>query len=148
MIDLSRHRFDALAHDDECVLYRARREEEGSQVLVLAPAVQYPRPDVLKRLEHEYSLREELDREWAVRPLALNGHEGQVMLVLEDPSSAAASLDRYLTPAGICQGGSGAGEQPMELGRFLRLAINLAAGLDKLHRRGLIHKDIKPAHIL
>src|SRR5271165_6940763 len=148
MIDLSRHRFDVLAHDDECVLYRARREEVGSQVLVLAPAVQYPRPDVLKRLEHEYSLREELDREWAVRPLALNRREGQVTLVLEDPSPAAASLDRCLRPAGICQGGSDAGEQPMELGHFLRLAVNLAAGLGKLHRRGLIHKDIKPVHIL
>ena len=148
MIDLSRDRLDALAHDDECVLYRAQREEDGSQVLLLAPAVQYPRPEVLKRLEHEYSLREELDREWAVRPLALNGREGQVMLVLEDPSPAATSLDRCLRPAGICQGGSDAGEQPMELGRFLRLAVNLAAGLGKLHRRGLIHKDIKPVHIL
>src|SRR5208337_3444995 len=111
MIDLSRHRFDVLAHDDECVLYRARREEDGSQVLVLAPAVQYPRPDVLKRLEHEYSLRGELYREWAVRPLALNRREGQVMLVLEDPSSAAAVLDRCLRPASR----SDAGGPPMEL---------------------------------
>src|ERR1700720_4799083 len=123
MIDLSTHRFDELAHDDECVLYRARREKDGSEVLVLAPAVQYPRSDVLKRLEHEYSLREELDREWAVRPLALNRREGQVMLVLEDPSSAAASLDPCLRPADTRQGGSDAGEQPMELGRFLRLAV-------------------------
>jgi hypothetical protein len=44
MIDLSRHRFDALGHDGECVLYRAPREEDGSRVLVLAPAVQYPGP--------------------------------------------------------------------------------------------------------
>jgi hypothetical protein len=29
---------------------------------------------------------------------------------------------------------SNEGGQPIELGRFLRLAINLAAGLDKLHR--------------
>jgi serine/threonine protein kinase len=36
----------------------------------------------------------------------------------------------------------------MELGRFLRLAVKLAGGLGKLHRRGLIHKDIKPVHIL
>jgi len=34
------------------------------------------------------------------------------------------------------------------LGRFLRLAVNLAAALGKLHQRGLIHKDIKPANIL
>src|SRR5271166_6569222 len=38
--------------------------------------------------------------------------------------------------------------QPMELTRFLRLAIGLAAGLSKLHGRGFIHKDIKPANIL
>ena len=44
MIDLSTDRLDALAHDDECVLYRARREEDGSEVLVLATAVQYPGP--------------------------------------------------------------------------------------------------------
>jgi PAS domain S-box-containing protein len=144
VIELSRQ----LAHDDECVLYRARGEEDGSQVLVLVPAAQHPSPDILKRLEHEYSLREELDREWALRPLALNRRDGEEMLVLEDPSSAAVGLDQYLGSAGIGQSETDAGAQPMELGRFLRLAINLAAGLDKLHRRDLMHKDIKPAHIL
>src|SRR5258708_19391889 len=56
-----------------------------------------------------------------------------MVLVLEDPGGEL--LDRLLG-------------QPMELGRFLRLAINLAAALGKLHQRGLIHKDIKPANIL
>jgi serine/threonine protein kinase len=36
----------------------------------------------------------------------------------------------------------------MELSRFLWFAVGLAATLGKLHQRGLIHKDIKPANIL
>ena len=37
---------------------------------------------------------------------------------------------------------------PMEIGSFLRLAIGVAAALGKLHQRGVVHKDIKPVHIL
>ena len=38
--------------------------------------------------------------------------------------------------------------QPWEITSFLRVAIGLAAALGRLHERGLIHKDVKPAHIL
>ena len=38
--------------------------------------------------------------------------------------------------------------RPMEVEHFLRLAVGVAATLGKVHRRGLIHKDIKPANIL
>jgi serine/threonine protein kinase len=59
------------------------------------------------------------------------------MLVLEDPGGVP--LDRLLDR---CQG------QPIELSRFLRIAIGLATALGQVHRRGLIHKDIKPANIM
>ena len=36
----------------------------------------------------------------------------------------------------------------MEVGGFLRIAVGVAAALGKVHQRGLIHKDIKPANIL
>ena len=34
------------------------------------------------------------------------------------------------------------------MGRFLPLAIGIAKALGKVHQRGLIHKDLKPSHIL
>jgi PAS domain S-box-containing protein len=55
------------------------------------------------------------------------------MLVLEDPGGVP--LDGLLG-------------RPLELPRFLRLAAAISAALSKLHRRSLIHKDIKPANIL
>jgi len=78
-------------------------------------------------------LKDELDGAWAVRPLELVRERGRTMLVLEDTGSEP--LHRLL----------GA---PLEVRSFLRLAIAVAAALTQVHRRGLVHKDIKPANIL
>src|SRR6202008_4746 len=90
-------------------------------------------PGSVERIEHEYALKSELDADWAARPVALTHHNGRMTLVLED--SGGAPLDRLLG-------------QPLELSPFLRLAIAVAKALRRVHERGLIHKDIKPANIL
>jgi len=48
--------------------------------------------EALKKLEHEYSLKNELDSAWAARPLAVTEHLGQTAIVLEDPGGKP--LDR------------------------------------------------------
>src|SRR6202790_2067327 len=127
----------SLREGGEFTVHRGRRRTDSCPVLVVAPAADQPSPQSLRRLEHEYSLEAELDPAWASRPLALTRHEGRTILVLEDPGGVP--LDRILDRS---EG------QPMELTRFLRIAIGLATALGQVHRRGLIHKDIKPANIL
>ena len=60
-MNLSGYVFDALRKDEEFILYRGQSKDIGSQVLVLSPALQRSTPESLKRLEHEYSLKQELD---------------------------------------------------------------------------------------
>jgi hypothetical protein len=61
VIKLSRYVFEALRKDEEFILYRGRSKDDASQVLVLSPLAEYPAPEILKWLEHTYSLKEELD---------------------------------------------------------------------------------------
>jgi PAS domain S-box-containing protein len=133
VVELSRFVFEALHKDEEFILYRGRRQDDTDQVLVLSPVAEYPTPESLKRLEHEYSLREELDPTWAARPIAMARHWDRTVLVLEDPGGVP--LDQLL-------------DQRLDSAFSLRLAIGLSAAIDHLHRRGIIHKDIKPANVL
>jgi PAS domain S-box-containing protein len=128
--------FQVLWEDGDRVFLRGwRRNANGGRdpVLAVLPASEHPTPSSLDRLAQGYALKHELQAAWAVRPVALVRERGRTMLVLEDPGGEP--LARQL----------GA---PMEVGRFLQLAIGIAVALGKLHQRGLVHKDLKPAKIL
>src|SRR6202158_2792752 len=79
---------ERLREDGEFVLYRnrCRTSIDGPlhSTLVVAPVREHTAPRSLRRMEHEYSLRAELDPAWAVRPLALAAHQGRPALVLEE----------------------------------------------------------------
>src|SRR5881394_1136089 len=136
-MSVSGYILEPIREDDEFVLYRGR--DRGARtdkpcVLVLKPAAARPRLQSLNKLKHEYSLRDELLSEWAIRPLSLSEDDnGQATLVFESPGGEP--LDRLVVG-------------PMEMGQFLRISVGLATALMGLHKGGLIHKDLKPANVI
>jgi serine/threonine protein kinase len=124
--ELSGYVFSPLREGD-IALYRGSGDGLTPVLLVAAEGTS---SGCVERLQHEYALKGELDADWAARPVA---RTHRMTLVLED--SGGTPLDRLLG-------------RPLEISQFLRIAIPLAGALRRVHERGLIHKDIKPANIL
>ena len=133
-MQLSNCSVERLRDDGEFILYRANGTQiEPPSVLLLAPASTRPGAETLTKLDHEFSLRGELDPAWSAAPLALSERSGQTTLVLEDPGGE--TLDGRISG-------------PMEMTQFLGFAVGLATALGGLHQRKLIHKDLKPTNVL
>src|SRR4051794_26097635 len=100
--------FETLLQDTELILSRCRTE------LTLMMTAASTSVEVATRFEHFYSLREDLDTAWAVRPTTLRHSDGLSVLIAHDPGGQPlASL-------------LGA---PLELPMLLRIAIGVASAL-------------------
>jgi PAS domain S-box-containing protein len=127
---------DVLWEDGERLYRKIWRDVDGQgrqDFLVAQSCAQHHTQAPVTGLVHEYSLKDYLDSEWALRPLDLVRERGQTLLVLEPTTSRP--LNQIIG-------------QGLPIGTFLRLAIAVSNTVARLHRRGLVHKDIKASNIL
>ena len=134
MITPDLYTITATLHEDAAVgLYRGVRQRDGIPVIIKSLRSETPAPRELERLRHEYEIARRLDSSYLLKPEALETQQAQAQLIFEDFDGEPLSSQL---------------NNPLELGRFLDIALQLAAALADIHRQGIVHKNIKPANIL
>ncbi|WP_437592381.1 AAA family ATPase [Sorangium sp. So ce1000] len=118
---------------DMCIV-RATHAKTGGKVVLKLPHGKPPSPRAREQLKHEHAVLRALEVPGVIRALGLEEHDRKPVLVLE--AWGDTSLARVLD------------QGPLPLGVALRLGAALARSLGEVHRRGLLHRDIKPHNVL
>jgi serine/threonine protein kinase len=117
-------------------VFRATDEQTGASV-------------ALKLLKPEFASDEGLIRRLLREARAARTVEHRHLVGLLDAGEADG---RHYLALELVRGVSVAdridAEGPLPLGDVVRIAADVAAGLDALHRAGIVHRDVKPSNVL
>ena len=124
--------------EGELIHYRVRAATGADLHWRVVRAAGPTSESVTRRLVHEFSLRDRLSPRWALQPLALlpasAAPDGDgPLLVLSDPGGQPL----HALP-----------DQPYTIDRFLHLASGATRALAEVHAHGLVHRDVKPCHLV
>ncbi|MFV8755506.1 protein kinase domain-containing protein [Nannocystaceae bacterium ST9] len=133
-LTLDGYRIDRLLHGSTSVrVYLGERREDGRPIVAKLLALER-RPGALARVEYEFGLLRSLDCKGVVRALALERSGERRVLVLE--RHFGRDLAEHV------------GGRVLPIPELLELARVIAEILVEVHRRGVLHRDLRPANIL
>jgi serine/threonine protein kinase len=118
------------------VVYKARHRQSGQIVAIkVVPPHLATDPILRKRFENEFRAANSLDHPNIVRALEYGETGGSPYLVME-----------YVEGESLGQRLAREGRMPES--EAIRIVAQVAQGLHRAHRQGLIHRDVKPDNIL
>jgi diguanylate cyclase (GGDEF)-like protein len=115
-------------------LYRARCQTDNRPVVLKILRADPPRPEGLFRLRLERENTRQFDDDHIIKVLDYMEQGDTAMLVLED--FGGSSLGRFI-----------ADDRP-GLEESLQITLEVIQGLELLHGRDLVHKDVNPSNII
>jgi serine/threonine protein kinase len=127
---------DKIAEGGMGTVYRGRDQITGEIVAIkVVPKHLLSNQVFLKRFEQEYQAARTLDHPNVVRALDFGREDDTPFLVMEfvEGESLGARIER---------------DGALPEAEAIRIITQAAAGLDKAHNLGLIHRDVKPDNIL
>ncbi len=134
-IKISGYKINEILHEGaKTIVCRGCREEDGAAVIMKALKSAYPARKEMARLRHEYAVLQDLKVRGVVKPYSLERHENGLVLIIED--FQGESLRTFLK------------RKTTGIREFLVIASTLSEITGEIHRKGVIHKDIKPGNIV
>ena len=133
---VGRYRLEELLGEGAAGLVFAARDEQGTRVALKVLRAELAEDRVMvARFEREARLTRDLGTPHVVPILELGRSKGFAYLAM--PFYAGGSLAVRLRLLG-----------PLGLDESVDLAAQLGRGLDALHARGVLHRDVKPSNVL
>jgi serine/threonine-protein kinase len=126
---------ESLAESDMTQVFKAISEADGELVAVKVVKPQITDEEALRRFEREARIAQRVQHPNLVTVVDVGNLEGVPYLVT-----------RYVPGTTVARIIQGQDRLPFDL--IVRLIGEIGAGLDALHREGIVHRDVRPSNVL